>query len=56
MYVCIHASMDREYGVDPSLTHHYPLRGQQYNSIINVCVFVNTIQKEIEIDMVMDAE
>ena len=36
----------------PSLIHHYPLKDQQAYSIINVCAFVNTIQKEMEMDIV----
>ena len=39
--------------VDPPLNHHYPFKGQQSYNIINVCVFVNTNQKELEMDMQM---
>ena len=35
---------DMEYIPSP-LNHHHPLKGQQAYRIVNVCAFVNTIQK-----------
>ena len=32
----------------PPLNHHYPLKGNQTYTIINVCVYGNTIQKEMD--------
>ena len=40
-----------QYEVDTLLNCHYPIKDQQACSVINVCVFVNTIQKELEMDM-----
>ena len=40
----------------PSLNCHCPLKGQQVYTIINVCLFTKTIQKEMEVDMETDME
>ena len=39
-----------------SLKHHFPIKGQQAYAIIKVCVFVNTIQKEIDMEVDMDVK
>ena len=44
MYACVYACMEINMQVTP-LSHHYPLRGQQAHIKVNICVFVNTIQK-----------
>ena len=56
VYVLTHFRGDGDgNGVTP-LNHHYTLKGQQTCTIINVCVFVNTIQKEMEMDTEGDME
>ena len=54
---CIHehnsggeGSGDRN-GVDPPLNHHYLFKGQEAHTIINGCVFVNTIQEEVDMEI-----
>ena len=49
--ICEHSSGGDEYGVDPLLNHHYSLKGKQTYTIIHVCVFVNAIQKKLEMDL-----
>ena len=39
-----HNSEGDGYGVDPTVEHHYTLKGQQTYTIINVCI-LNTILK-----------
>ena len=34
------------------LNHHYPFEGLQTYTIINVCVFVNRVQMEMEVHKV----
>ena len=38
------------YEVDLPLNHHYPIKCQQAFTIINVCVFVNTIHQEMDME------
>ena len=42
--------IDKEINTEwiPPLNHHYSLKGQQTYTIINVCLFGNTIQKEMD--------
>ena len=40
--------------VDPHLKHHFLIKSQQAYSMINVCVLVNMLQKEM--DMEIDIE
>ena len=35
-------------GKTPPLSNHFLIKGQEAYTIINVCVFLNTIQKEME--------
>ena len=54
---CKHRSGDRygdRYGVDHPLHHHYPFKDQKVQTIMNIYAFVNTMQKEM--DMEMDKE
>ena len=37
-----------EMELDKEQNYHYPFKGQQTYIIINVCVFVNTIQMEMD--------
>ena len=46
--------MDMEW--TPTLNHHYPFKGQPSYTSIHVCIFVNTIQKDMEIDTEMDMD
>ena len=48
----IHMEMDMEW--TPPLKHHYPIKCQQAYTIINVCVYVNTIQKQLDMEMDME--
>ena len=42
--------IDKEINTEqiPPLNHDYSLKGQQIFTIINVCVYVNTIQKAMD--------
>ena len=52
MHTFVYVWIDGDgYGVDPPSTVITTLLGQQAYNIINVCVFVNKIQKHIEMDM-----
>ena len=42
------------YWVAVPLKNHCPIKGHQVYTIINVCVFVNTIQKEMNIELDME--
>ena len=35
----------------PSLKHHYSFKHQKLYSVLNACVFINTIQEEMEKDV-----
>ena len=54
LYACVHVCVSVCSWIlsRPSLKHRYFLKGQQGYNIINICVFFNTIQKEMDLEKI----
>ena len=50
VFICEHNSEGDGYGVDPPVNHQNPLKDQKIYTIINLCVFLSTIQKAMDIE------